>query len=183
MHEICVGFGFCGCIKDGRPLHINRFIPSAGPVTADQFVEWVFLADDMNPLSERKNWRDLKDKIRLAFVRHMGAEKVDATLLKWDYGEPYSPKLLDDPVFRKIEVWRRVTPQRAARYNCLQSVQTGEYRVCTVDFIDADGGGESAQLRYFVEAFLAIEWSEPGPWYGSLESAIADHDIGFENFG
>jgi hypothetical protein len=79
LRDVCVEFGFCGCIKDGRPLHVNWFIPSRGPVRADQFVEWVFLADNMNPNSKPERWQPLKDAIRAAFIKYMGADVVDAT--------------------------------------------------------------------------------------------------------
>lgn len=183
MDEICVGLGFCGCIKDGKPLHVAQFIPSKGPVTADQFAEWVFLADDMNPNSEPKRWENLKDKIKLAFVRHMGAELVDAKLLKWSDGKPDAPRLETGPVFRKLEVWRRLSSERAVRYNCIQHVQTGEFRVCTADFVEASGALDQDQARYFVEAFLATDRSdsEPQDWFGSLEAAIAAHEQAFEN--
>lgn len=83
MHFVCVGWGYCGCVKDGRPLHVDMLIPPDGPVTADQFVEWVFLADNMNPNSEPERWQPHKDAIRAAFVEHMGGEIVDATRLRW----------------------------------------------------------------------------------------------------
>jgi len=79
LHEVCVRLGYCGCIKDGEPLHVDDFVPAAGLVTADQFAEWVVLADNLTPSSNPH----LKD-IRQAFVRHMGAESVDATLLRVD---------------------------------------------------------------------------------------------------
>jgi hypothetical protein len=85
MHDVCVGYGFCGCIKDGEPLHVDHFIPSEGMVSADQFVEWLFLADDMNPSSYTgARWDALKQKIRSAFVEHMGSDVVDAARLRWD---------------------------------------------------------------------------------------------------
>lgn len=181
MDEICVGLGFCGCIKDGKPLHVAQFIPSKGPVTADQFAEWVFLADDMNPSSEPKNWENLRDKIKRAFVRHMGAEVVDAKRLKWSDDKPDPRKLETGPVFRKLEVWRRLSDERAIRYNCIQHVQTGEFRVCTADFVDASGSLDPDQARYFVEAFLATDRNDPEQqdWFGSLEAAIAAHDEAF----
>jgi hypothetical protein len=77
LDEVCVGLGYCGCIKQGKPLHVNDFIPEVGLVTADQFAEWVVLADDMTPSTNPH----LK-LIRRAFVRHMGAEAVDAALLR-----------------------------------------------------------------------------------------------------
>lgn len=80
MHEVCVGYGYCGCMKDGKSIHVDDFIPSEGPVTADQFVEWVFLADNRNPnLGPEAH----KRAIRAAFVKHMGEDVVDAKLLNW----------------------------------------------------------------------------------------------------
>jgi hypothetical protein len=82
---VCPGYGFCGCTKQRqkRALHVDDFIPPYGPVTADQFVEWVFLADDMNPNSEPERWKETKQALRAAFVEHMGGEVVDATQLHW----------------------------------------------------------------------------------------------------
>jgi hypothetical protein len=181
MDEICVDLGFCGSIKDGKPLHVARFIPSRGPVTAEQFAEWVFLADDMNPNSEPKRWENLRDKIKHAFVRHMGAEVVDAKMLKWSDGKSGPRKLQTGPIFRKLEVWRRLSAERAIRYNCIQHVQTGEYRVCTADFVGADGALDDDQARYFVEALLATDRSDPEPqeWFSTLEAAIVAHDEAF----
>jgi len=184
MDEICVGLGFCGCIKDDRPSYVRQFIPSRGPVTADQFAEWVFLADDMNPHAEPKRWENLKEKIRRAFIRHMGAEVVDARLLKWSDGKPEKQRrFVDEPLYRKVEVWRRLSAERAIRYNCIQHLQSGEFRVCTADFVEAGGALDRVQTRYFVEAILACDRLSPEPqdWSGSLEDAIAAHDEAFEN--
>lgn len=178
MHEICVGMGFCGCIKDGRPLHVRKFIPSRGPVTADQFAEWVFLADDINPCAEPKHWEHLKEEIKRAFVRHMGAEVVDARLLKWSDGKPDGRRVVNEPLYRKIEVWRRLSAERAIRYTCIQHLQSGEFRVCTRDIIEGGGGSDRDHYRSFVEAILACDRLDPTPqdWSGSLEQAIALHD-------
>ena len=86
MDEVCVGLGFCGTVKD-YPLHVTHIIPTSGPVTADQFVDWVFLADDMNPNVDRERWAPIRHKIRAAFVKFMGAETVDATMLQWDISD------------------------------------------------------------------------------------------------
>jgi len=88
LEEICVRWGFCGCIKEDRPLHVSFLIPPYGPVTADQFVEWVFLADNMNPNFEPERWQRNKNAIHQAFVEHMGAEVVDASELRYDFSEP-----------------------------------------------------------------------------------------------
>ncbi|MEO6360600.1 MAG: hypothetical protein ABIO43_08515 [Sphingomicrobium sp.] len=83
MHDACVVWGFCGTIKHGCSLHVDLLIPPAGPVTADQFVEWLFLADNLNPNSEPARSQRQKEALRGAFVKHMGAETVDAGLLQW----------------------------------------------------------------------------------------------------
>jgi hypothetical protein len=82
MDVVCVGWGFCGCIKRDKPLHVSDLIPPEGPVTADQFVEWVFLADDMNLNHDLDKWQRYKDAIRAAFIEHMGGEIVDARMLQ-----------------------------------------------------------------------------------------------------
>jgi hypothetical protein len=92
MDEACVGWGFCGCVKHDRRLHVTLFIPPEGPVTADQFVEWLFLADNMNPNSEPAKWQRHKAALRAAFVRHMGAETVDARLLHWSDVPPHDER-------------------------------------------------------------------------------------------
>ena len=80
MNEVCVGWGCCGCIKDGKPLHVDMFIPSQGKVSADQFVEWLFLAENLDPsLRPTSHWREL----RAVFIKHMGSEVVDAKELRW----------------------------------------------------------------------------------------------------
>jgi hypothetical protein len=87
VEEICLKWGFCGCLKDDQAIHVSLIIPSTGPISADQFVEWVFLANDLNPNSEPARWRREKEAIRAAFVKHMGAEIVDAPLLSWKRDE------------------------------------------------------------------------------------------------
>lgn len=77
LQEVCVRLGYCGCVKNGEVLHVDSFIPASGLVTADQFAEWVVLADNLSPSTD-PNLRE----IRRAFVRHMGAEVVDARLLR-----------------------------------------------------------------------------------------------------
>lgn len=84
MHEVCVGCGWCGGIVDGRPSHVDHLIPERGAVTADQFVEWLFRAEGVDPQADPRKWQSHKDMLREAFVRHMGSDVVDASLLKWD---------------------------------------------------------------------------------------------------
>jgi len=77
LNEVCVGMGYCGCIKDGQVSHVDDFIPEDGLVSAKQFAQWVVLAENLDPNASPH----LKD-IALAFVRHMGATEVDAKRLR-----------------------------------------------------------------------------------------------------
>lgn len=83
MHDVCVGWGWCGGIANGEPSHVDHFIPECGPVTADQFVDWLFMADDIDPNEDALKWQKHKQGLRDAFIRHMGNDVVDASLLKW----------------------------------------------------------------------------------------------------
>lgn len=77
MHVVRVEWGFCGCLKHERQLHVDQLIPSEGLVRADQFIEWVFLADDMNPNIDPERWSRQKAAICTAFIKHMGGDAVD----------------------------------------------------------------------------------------------------------
>lgn len=53
MQEVCVGMGFCGSHKEGKPLRVTQFIPAQGRVTAEEFAEWLLTAEAMNPAGTR----------------------------------------------------------------------------------------------------------------------------------
>jgi hypothetical protein len=86
MHEFCVGLGWCGCVKDGRPLHVTDFIPVTGPVSADEFARWLIMADGLDPNqlypSESRSWMP---QLKAVFVKHMGADVIDAGKLRSGY--------------------------------------------------------------------------------------------------
>lgn len=82
LDELCVGQGWCGSKQDGKFLHVDDFIPDEGTVSADQFAEWVILADSEDPNSEVCKERRWKEKIIEIFKKCMGADEVDCTLLK-----------------------------------------------------------------------------------------------------
>ena len=83
VHEVCVERGWCGGALEGRPCHVTDFIPENGPVAADQFVDWLFMADGMDPTAEPEKWQQHKEDLRHAFVRHMENVVVDARRLRW----------------------------------------------------------------------------------------------------
>ena len=80
LDEIGIGHGFCGAVINGEPLTVDTFIPKDGRVSAGQFVDWVFRAEGMDPMSPEAVKH--APSIRAAFVRHMGSEVVDAQDLK-----------------------------------------------------------------------------------------------------
>lgn len=86
-------------------------------------------------------------------------------------------------LLRRIEVWRALTAMRALRYNCVQDLATGQFRVCTADFVEPRTAVDVHQARYFVERILdwSLEDSEQVEWFESLEAAIAAYDRAFEN--
>lgn len=92
MDKVCVGLGYCGCVKNGKPLHVDDIIPSYGMVTADQFAEWVILADNLNPNLAPTEYKKM---MRAAFIECMGADVVDASRLKW-FIEPNSETANND---------------------------------------------------------------------------------------
>lgn len=81
-----------GETSDGR-----RFFPEAGSVTADQFVEWVFLASGPDAREPAPMWQRAKAEIREAFIRHMGGENVDVGALRWNGGASAQPEYLPLP--------------------------------------------------------------------------------------
>ncbi|WP_395396694.1 hypothetical protein WBP07_28925 [Novosphingobium sp. BL-8A] len=85
MREVCVDRGWCGGIVDGRPSHVDDFIPESGPVSADQFVDWLFRADGLDPADDPSKWLKHRRGLMDAFLRHMGSDVVDASLLKWTF--------------------------------------------------------------------------------------------------
>lgn len=86
MLESCVELGWCGSVKGAQRRHVTDFIPEAGPVSAEQFVEWLIRADgfesDQLSASQIERWML---QLRAVFVRHMGADVVDASVLRSNY--------------------------------------------------------------------------------------------------
>ena len=83
MHDVCAGHGWCGGIVDDKPRHVDDFIPEQGPVKVDQFVDWIFMAEGMDPYEDLDKWQKHKDALRALFIRHMGGDCVDARCLNW----------------------------------------------------------------------------------------------------
>jgi hypothetical protein len=82
MYEFCVRLGWCGCVRDGKPLHVTDFIPESGSVSANELVRWLILADGADPDRVNSEFRHWIPQLKAVFVEHMGAEVVDATNLR-----------------------------------------------------------------------------------------------------
>jgi hypothetical protein len=76
---------------------MRRFIPETGKVTADQFVEWAFLASNPETLNSDPMWQRARVEIRTAFIRLLGDEVVEANALRWPGGPKSQPKYLPLP--------------------------------------------------------------------------------------
>ena len=48
IREFCVKLGWCGCVTDGKRLHVSNFIPETGPVSADEFARWLIAAERLS---------------------------------------------------------------------------------------------------------------------------------------
>lgn len=86
MTFTCTEMGYCGCIKNNNTLHITLLIPDSGLVTANQFADWVLLADNVNPNVENDNWLHHKDMLKAKFIEYMGADTVEASKLRYTSG-------------------------------------------------------------------------------------------------
>ncbi|QDH72540.1 hypothetical protein [Brevundimonas sp. M20] len=84
MDELCVGLGWGGGTVNGQPSHVDFFIPEAGPVTAEQFLDWLLEAEGFTALSHPQDHRQWRAQLLPVFIRKMGADTVDATELKWN---------------------------------------------------------------------------------------------------
>ena len=83
MHDVCVVHGWCGSAVNGQRFHVDDLIPDEGPISADQFIDWLFIAEGMDPDDDPQKWGKHKTLLKRAFILHMGAEIVDASQLKW----------------------------------------------------------------------------------------------------
>ena len=87
------------------------------------------------------------------------------------------------PLYQAIDVWRRISSTRVARYRCFKNVSSGKYSVQSVDFyqVPLDPKQAADLERQCVEL---IAEQPPDERAGSLESiatAIEAHDRDFSS--
>ncbi len=69
LADMCTGLGYCG-----GPGLVTDFIPARGLVTKSQFVDWVFLAEGMDPRFAEPEHRKIMEAM---FVKHVGGQQAD----------------------------------------------------------------------------------------------------------
>jgi len=82
IRAICVGYGCCGSLQDDGWRHVTHYIPERGYVTADDFIDWVFMAEGAewfgNPRAMIR-----RERLRSYFIIYMGSSVVHARRLRW----------------------------------------------------------------------------------------------------
>ena len=86
MHQICVGWGHCGSVLNEKFTHVTDHIPEPGCVSAKQFAEWVMLAE--GEVSSDASYAHWLGRLEDAFVDHLGADRVEAGVLKFQKAYP-----------------------------------------------------------------------------------------------
>ncbi len=82
MEFTCVQLGYCGSRINGKSHHVTDYIPKYGYVTADEFADWVFVAEGIDPKSDRVI--DHKKRIVMKFKECMGTDTIYSTELNWN---------------------------------------------------------------------------------------------------
>ncbi|MER9914996.1 hypothetical protein NKJ71_30735 [Mesorhizobium sp. M0050] len=68
MRAVCTGYGYCGSLQDDGFVHVTDFFPERGRVTAEQFVDWLFMAEgDQGPMGSPSAML-MREKIRNCFI-------------------------------------------------------------------------------------------------------------------
>jgi hypothetical protein len=92
MRAICAGYGYCGSLHEGWYSHVTDFIPAEGTVTADEFVDWVLLAD-REPTHGDPRRMVMRERLRSCFIGYLGSPFVNAKKLRHQRSKAISRQL------------------------------------------------------------------------------------------
>nr|WP_176702972.1 hypothetical protein [Paracoccus aminophilus] len=82
-YEMCVKYGLCNpSLIHGEPRDLSNYIPATGNVTASQYIEGLLMVSGFDPVAQEDVFREWTEMYRSVFVKHMGKEVVDASLLR-----------------------------------------------------------------------------------------------------
>lgn len=76
-----MGYGYCGSLQEEGFVHVTDFFPERGKVTAEQFVDWLFMAEGDQTLG-RPSSMLMREKIRSCFIGYMGSDVINARKLR-----------------------------------------------------------------------------------------------------
>ena len=80
MRAVCVGYGFCGSLQDDGFEHVSDYFPERGQVTAEQFIDWLFMAEG-EPTHHGPRRMLMREKLRTCFIGYMGSDVINAKKL------------------------------------------------------------------------------------------------------
>ena len=85
--------------------------------------------------------------------------------------------------FNEMMVWRRMSDTLAVRYSCVRNLHTNKYAVQSADHFYAPVNEVqiSSMSAQFVELFLEESPETRCNWFDSVEEAIHDHDVQFND--
>ena len=85
------------------------------------------------------------------------------------------------PLFKAIDVWKRISDSEAVCYRCFQRLRTGKYFVQSADFYRLpENPIQSSHLeRQRIELFIQQAPDERTGAYDTLEAAIEAHEAEF----
>lgn len=82
-YKMCVQYGLCNpSFIRGEPRELSDYIPTTGTVSAAQYIEGLLMVSGFDPVTQQDVFRESKEMYRSVFVKHMGADAVDASLFR-----------------------------------------------------------------------------------------------------
>jgi hypothetical protein len=88
----------------------------------------------------------------------------------------------ENTMYRRIDVWRRLSATECVRYTCLEDLELDEFCVQSADFFHnpVNAGALSGAENRFLELLMDIDPRERCRWFGSLAEAISTHEQDFK---
>ncbi len=85
-------------------------------------------------------------------------------------------------LFREHRIYKE-TEARSVLYVCLEDMVSGRFAVQQAEFFGpGDASSRAGQIASLTLELFAEKSREMGAWHGSLEDAIAAHDVDFADF-
>ena len=87
-------------------------------------------------------------------------------------------------MFKAVDVWKRLDNGGLARYRCFELLPDHRYCVQSVDFYNEPLNVKTVHEldQQFIELLLEAAPNSENETYGTLEEAIANHDLDFGQF-